>query len=214
MASVYLEIGSKRVFACAVDWPGWCRSGRDAESALAALDAYTERYAVIAEHAKIVFTPGDVKVVERVRGTTTTDFGAPDRPANVDRAFVDAETARRQAALVRSSWEVFADVAAITPAELRKGPRGGGRGRDKMIDHVVSAEASYARKIGVKHRAPAWTDAAAISALRADILDVLGAPSDGTPVVANGWPTRYAARRIAWHVLDHLWEMQDRTPTQ
>jgi len=22
--------------------------------------------------------------------------------------------------------------------------------------------------------------------------------------------TRYAARRIAWHVLEHAWEMQDR----
>jgi hypothetical protein len=26
---VYLETGQKRVFAAAVDWPGWCRSGRD-----------------------------------------------------------------------------------------------------------------------------------------------------------------------------------------
>jgi hypothetical protein len=33
---------------------------------------------------------------------------------------------------------------------------------------------------------------------------------DGSPVVSSGWTTRYAARRIAWHVLDHAWEMQDR----
>jgi len=26
------------------------------------------------------------------------------------------------------------------------------------------------------------------------------------------WTVRYAARRIAWHVLDHAWEMQDRAP--
>ena len=24
------------------------------------------------------------------------------------------------------------------------------------------------------------------------------------------WPVPYAARRIAWHVLDHAWEMQDK----
>jgi len=35
-------------------------------------------------------------------------------------------------------------------------------------------------------------------------------PSDGSPVVPGGWTTRYTARRIAWHVLEHAWEMQDR----
>ena len=25
------------------------------------------------------------------------------------------------------------------------------------------------------------------------------------------WPARYAARRIAWHVLDHAWEIEDRS---
>ena len=29
-------------------------------------------------------------------------------------------------------------------------------------------------------------------------------------MIENGWTTAYAARRIAWHVLDHAWEMQDR----
>ena len=31
---VYLEIGKKRTFAGAIDWPGWCRSGRDEGAAL------------------------------------------------------------------------------------------------------------------------------------------------------------------------------------
>jgi hypothetical protein len=42
------------------------------------------------------------------------------------------------------------------------------------------------------------------------IAAVLGGPSDGSPVTPGGWTTRYAARRIAWHVLEHAWEMQDR----
>ena len=33
---------------------------------------------------------------------------------------------------------------------------------------------------------------------------------DGSVPVPKGWPHRYAARRIAWHVLDHAWEMEDR----
>ncbi len=42
---VYLELGSKRVFAAAVDWPGWCRSGKDERQALDALLAAAPRYA-------------------------------------------------------------------------------------------------------------------------------------------------------------------------
>jgi hypothetical protein len=53
-------------------------------------------------------------------------------------------------------------------------------------------------------------DAAAIRALRDDIVDVLRAARSGDPLRENGWPARYAARRIAWHVLDHAWEMEDR----
>jgi hypothetical protein len=106
---------------------------------------------------------------------------------------------------------VFDRVAAAAPAALRKGPRGGGRDRDQVIDHVLGAEASYARKLGVTHRPPARDNAPAIAALRNDIVTVLEAPSDGSARVPTGWPPRYAARRIAWHVLDHTWEMEDRS---
>ena len=34
---VYIESGDKKVFACAIDFPGWCRSGKDEASALEAL---------------------------------------------------------------------------------------------------------------------------------------------------------------------------------
>jgi len=44
---VALEVGSKRTFATALDWPGWCRSGRDEAGALDALLAYAPRYAAV-----------------------------------------------------------------------------------------------------------------------------------------------------------------------
>jgi hypothetical protein len=69
---------------------------------------------------------------------------------------------------------------------------------------VIGAETAYARKLGVKRKQPA------IGELREAIAAVVGAPSDGSPVVVGGWAPRYAARRIAWHVLEHAWEMQDR----
>src|SRR5919201_7136450 len=192
---VYLEVGSKRVFACALAWPGWCRAGRSEELALEALAAYVPRYRVVAERAGVRFpkSAGDrLRVVERLPGSATTDFGAPGEAAGGDQEPVSAAAAARAAKLLTASWAVFDQVAAAAPAELRKGPRGGGRDRDKMVDHVLGAEAGYARKIGVRHRQPAIDDRAAIAALREALLEVLRAPSDGSPPVPKGWPPRYA----------------------
>ncbi len=215
--NVYLEVGAKRVFACAVEWPGWCRSGKSEEQALDALASYAERYAVVAREGGVAFPDAQTvafQVVERLPGTAGhTDFGAPGEIAAGDWDPLTAEEAARLALLVTAAWAVFDQVAADAPADLRKGPRGGGRDRDQMIDHVLGAEASYARKLGITHRQPARDDARAIAVLRDDILAALVAPSDGTPHVPKGWPPRYAARRIAWHVLDHAWEMDDRSDT-
>jgi hypothetical protein len=79
-----------------------------------------------------------------------------------------------------------------------------------MLDHVLMAEAAYARSIGVKHPQAELGDRKAIRSLRDQLAETLGGASDGSPLTAKGWPPRYAIRRIAWHVLDHAWEMQDR----
>jgi hypothetical protein len=211
---VYLEVGTKRVFACSVDWPGWCRSGRDEDVALAALASYAPRYAAVAAAAGVAFdeSVGDeLDVVDKVPGDTTTNFGAPGKVPRIDSEPLTAAEARRHAALVAGAWSVLEAVAAGAPGRLRKGPRGGGRDRDPMLEHVLGAESSYARKIGVRHRQPALDDTAAIKAMRGDIVDCLEAARAGTPPVPNGWPPRYAARRIAWHVLDHAWEIEDKS---
>lgn len=209
---IAIERGAKRAFASALEWPGWCRSGKTEEAAVEALVAYASRFAVVAAEAGLRFPKRepDVEIVDRVAGNATTDFGAPATILDSDFAPVSAAEARRHAALVSAAWKVLDDVVAVSPAELRKGPRGGGRDRDKMVDHVLGAEVAYARKLGVRHRQPQHSDAKAIAALRADIVGVLGAASDGRPPVEKGWPPRYAARRIAWHVVDHAWEMEDR----
>lgn len=209
---VFLEVGGKRVFACALDWPGWCRSGKDEQAALAALAAYLPRYAPVATLAGLPFVPDDARleVLERLPGSATTDFGAPDAFATRDHDRVDPATGRRLAALVGAAWRLLAEVAAGTPEELRKGPRGGGRDRTAMLEHVEQAEFSYARKVGVRHRAPQPGDVAALVAMRADLLAVIAAGRPAEPVQGKEWPIRYAARRVAWHVLDHAWEMTDR----
>lgn len=193
----YLEIGKKKVFACAVDWPGWCRAAKTEEGALEALATYADRYREVAGEAGVRF-PARVSfdVVERVAGDATTDFGAPGTVPELDRVELTPAQGKRLAALVEAAWTCFDRAAARAPAELRKGPRGGGRDTAAIVDHVVEAERSYARSLGLRGPRPD---------VRADILDALRRGQ------GDRWPARYGARRIAWHVLDHQWEIEDRS---
>lgn len=212
---VYFEAGAKRVFACSLEWPGWCRSAKTEGDALAALADYAPRYDAVARQAGIAFPAmGQItfQVVERLEGSKGyTDFGVPGGIPERDWEPLESEEAARQTGLVRASWVVFDQIAAGAPAELRKGPRGGGRDRDKVIDHVLGAEVAYARKLGLKYRQPAHDDTLAIATLREAIIAALVHPSDVSEGTAKRWPPRYAARRIAWHVLDHAWEIEDRS---
>ena len=214
---VGVESGAKRVFAWAIEWPGWARSGKTEEQALDALASYAPRYAAVAKQAGVRFparaggSGRDFEVVERVKGSGATDFGIPHEVVEADAEPLRKPEAERQAKLVAASWEALDRVVAGAPAELRKGPRGGGRDRDKIVDHVLGAESSYARQLGIKHPQPDAGDAKVIAAHREELLEALRTPSDGSPVVPKGWPSRYGARRIAWHVLDHAWEIEDRS---
>ncbi len=207
---VFVETMPRRVFAAALDWPGLSRGGRTEDAAVEALLTAASRYAKVAAAAGLPFSVDDlaIEVVEHAIGNASTEFGVPAIIAEADRAPVDDVRAERLAALVEASWAELDRIAAKAPEELRKGPRGGGRDRLKVIAHVVDAEAAYAAVLGRKH-APGG--AAAVAAMRADILNVLRQPSDGTPIAGRKWPPRYAARRIAWHVLDHAWEIEDRS---
>ena len=123
----------------------------------------------------------------------------------------DRADANRLVRLVEAAWVTLDRVTATAPAELRKGPRGGGRDRDKMVAHVIEAEGAYAREMGIKVKQPDPTDPAGIDLMRTAMLDVLREPSDGSPLAGRKWTARYAAGRIAWHALDHAWEMEDRS---
>jgi hypothetical protein len=214
--AVTVEATPKKAFATAVDWPGWSRSGKTEELALEALVGAAPRYAVVAREAGDAFPPeaGDPdghEIVERTPGASGTDFGVPSAITDLDRRPVTAVEAARLARFVEAAWAVFGRVAAGAPAELRKGPRGGGRDRDKMVGHVVEADWYYAREIGLRDKQPDPADRDAVDAMRAAMLEVLRLPSDGSPLAGRKWTTRYAARRIAWHALDHAWEMEDRS---
>lgn len=210
--AVALESAPKKTFATALDWPGWSRSGKTDEAAIEALLAYAPRYAPVAREAGLDLpTSIEADVVERADGGAGTEFGVPSRIHDADTRPVDAAEADRLARIVAAAWSTFDRVAAGAPAELRKGPRGGGRDRDKMIGHVIESDWHYARELGLQAKQPKPDDRMAVDALRADVLAVLREPSDGSPLAGRKWTARYAARRIAWHALDHTWEMQDRS---
>jgi hypothetical protein len=206
---VFLEIGSKRVFASAADWPGWSRGGKTEESALENLAAYAPRYAKVAKLAKIELPKDATKfdVVERIKGNGATDYGVPAVPARAEAKKLSAAEAERISSLVDACWKYLDQVRANAPAELTKGPRGGGRDRDKMFVHVVDSEHGYSRPMGLRIKPADPADATSVRALRKQILATLG-----DPIPDAKWSAAYAARRIAWHALDHAWEMEDRIP--
>lgn len=209
---VAVEATRKRSFATAVDWPGWSRSGKTPEVAIAALLAYRGRYATAIASAAVEPPPDgdDVELLAQVDGNATTEFGVPGTISAADREPLDAAEAERRAAVVEAAWATFDRVAGGAPEELRKGPRGGGRDTAKIVSHVVASDVGYCRELGLRLPEPDPADRAAIADLRDAMLAVLRQPSDGRPIV-KGWTTRYAANRIAWHALDHAWEIEDRS---
>jgi hypothetical protein len=218
---VYLEVGRKKIFAGALDWPGWCRSGRDEETALAALAACAPRYARIFSRTAVDFMPPDdpaaFTVVERLAGTSTTDFGAPDVAPARDAEPFDEPARERSEAILAAIWRAFdRAVRAAEGKDLRKGPRGGGRERDGIVRHVLGADAAYLRRVGQTFSqddgAPLddelrRTHEAIRAALAAGVRGEI--PLQG-PRGGALWTPRYFVRRVAWHTVDHLWEIEDR----
>ena len=209
---VYLEIGRKRVFAGAIEWPGWCRNGRDEGSALETLAAYAARYRTALGPAARGFKDDgeDLRVVERLKGDATTDFGAPGIPPSADERSLDPAELKRQTKLLRASWAAF-DAAAKRHARatLRKGPRGGGRELDAIVKHVLEAEGAYLHRLGDSSRP------SSMKAVRDAFVEMLEMRAAGeTPPMGRRtaplWTLRYAIRRSAWHALDHAWEIEDR----
>ncbi len=217
---VYLEVGKKKVIAGALEWPGWCRIGRDEESALQALAEYAPRYAKVMRAAEIDFdAPADVSalnVVERLKGTATTDFGVPEMSPSVDSEKVSGAELRRLQGIMEACWTTFdSAVEAARGKDLRKGPRGGGRDLAGIVEHVVGAEGSYLSKLGGKAPKGSGDPEEALDLQRRAIIDTLAASARGEvdPVGPRGgsrWSAGYFVRRAAWHVLDHVWEIEDR----
>jgi len=218
---VYLEVGSKKTFAGAVEWAGWCRSGRDAAAALQALLLYAGRYQGVLQGTGLVLAaPADVEsltIVQRLAGNSTTDFGAPAVALPGDAEPMDETELNRALAILEACWRALDSAAELARGrELRKGPRGGGRELDGILRHVLGGEAGYLASLGWKFKEAAGADLdRELQRTRQAIRQGLAAAGRGElaergPRGGRRWPARYYVRRSAWHVLDHAWEIEDR----
>jgi hypothetical protein len=214
---VMIERGRKKPVAVAVafDWPGWERSSRGEDGALAVLADYRRRYARVVELAGLTSEFGaaaGVDVVERVEGLGMTDYyGVSMRSAAPEREPMSEAECERKLALLQASWTYFDDVASRVPA-VRKGPRGGGRDRDAIVQHAYGAEAvEFVKKVGVVSPPETWQDPDP-ERLRTHRDAVCAAIRDHNArgASARSWTLQFLIRRCAYHMLDHAWELEDK----
>ena len=215
---VTLETGpkGKKVAAVAPDWPGLERGAKTGEEAIEKLRAYLPRYSRVAELASLdaEFDASEgVDVVEQYPGTGSTDFwGISFAFSSIDRQGMSADELDRELRLMQACWAFFDDVRGRVSAELRKGPRGGGRDRDRIVLHLFANEQDWAKGLGVVTPDDAMLTAEGMKAHRdAYCQAIRDYHSQGK--IAGKWPLRYLIRHTAFHTMDHAWEMEDKDLT-
>jgi hypothetical protein len=219
--SVFVEKGAKKAVAGAIDWPGWCRIARDQTSALERLLVYAERYSQVLRLASLDFQPPqsleELVVKETVAGNATTDFGAPAIILGSDPLPVEKEEFQRWGRILKACWQSFdAACQRARGKELQKGPRGGGRDLEAIIFHLLGGDQAYLSRAATSYRIDPgrdpWEQIQQVRSLMLGVLDraeTEGLPEQG-PRGGKIWPVRYFVRRVAWHTLDHTWEIEDR----
>lgn len=207
----------KRCVAVAADWPGLERGAKDEDAALGKLHDYVPRYARVAERAGLGKELSDdprLTVIGHYPGTGSTDFwGISFAPSDLDRVPFDEAMFDRQVALLRAAWAEFDDIAARVSADLRPGPRGGGRDRDHIIRHVMANEGGdFSKRVKVPTEFEDLSTPKERAAHRNRFVDAMRSwYADGKPL--GKWTIPYLLRHTAYHALDHAWEMEDRDLT-
>jgi hypothetical protein len=207
----------KKWVAVAVDWPGLERGAKNEDAALDKLRTYVARYLPVAKRARLgseLEAQTELEVVERYRGTGSTDFwGISFAPSSLDRLPMDPAVFERNVRLLRAAWAEFDAVAARVSADLRPGVRGGGRSRDRIVRHVLFTEGDdFSKRVKVKSELDDLLTPAGLTAHRDRFVDAMRDwYAEGKPL--GNWTIPYLLRHTAYHALDHTWEMEDRDLT-
>jgi hypothetical protein len=153
-------------------------------------------------------------VVEHYPGTSSTDFwGISFAFSDIDRQEMSNQELERELTLMRACWAFFDDVRSRVSAEMRKGPRGGGRDRDHIVRHTLASEQQdWAKKIGMRPCEDVTVTDEGLHAHRDAYCTAIRALyAQGK--MARTWPLRYLIRHTAFHTMDHAWEMEDKDLT-
>ena len=154
-----------------------------------------------------------VDVVERYPGTGSTDFwGISFAFSSIDQQAMSGEALERELTLMRACWAFFDDVRSRVSAEMQRGPRGGGRDRDRIVRHMFANEQDWAKKLGVLTPDDAMLTDEGLNAHRDAYCNAIRA-LHAQGKMARTWPLRYLIRHTAFHTLDHAWEMEDKDLT-
>ena len=206
----------KKAVAFGLDWPGWSRGAKSPELALETLEAYRERYRPVAGLAGLASdfdAAGQLEIVEDRVGTGSTDFwGISFSPSSAEHGpMTDAEL-ERGFTLLRACWTYFDGVAARVSPELRKGPRGGGRDRDRIIRHTIRTESEdFAKQVGLRIPEEGALTPDGLRQHRDAYLAAMRAYNAGEVARRmRSWTLPFLLRHSAYHTLDHAWEMEDK----
>ena len=206
----------KRAVAFALDWPGWSRGAKSAELALETLESYRERYRPVAELAGMAGefeAAGPLEVVEDRVGTGSTDFwGISFSPCSAEQEPMADAALDRGITLLQACWAFFDGVAARVSPEMQKGPRGGGRDRDRIIRHTIRTESEdFAKQVGLRIAEEAALSPDGLRQHRESYVTAMRAYNAGeVKRRMRSWTLAFLIRHSAYHTLDHAWEMEDK----
>jgi hypothetical protein len=208
----------KRSVAFALDWPGWSRGAKTPDLALQTLEAYRVRYrpvAVLAGLARQFDRAGALEVVADQPGNGSTDFwGISFVPSSFEQAALTKAELGRGITILRACWAFFDDVVARVSPEMRKGPRGGGRDRDRIARHTVRSESEqFAKQVGLRIPEDGALGPEGLRTFREDYVAAIHAYNAGEGRRMRSWTLAFLLRHSAYHVLDHAWEMEDKDLT-
>jgi hypothetical protein len=113
---------------------------------------------------------------------------------------------------MQACWAFFDDVRSRVSAEMQRGPRGGGRDRERIVRHTVAAEMDWAKYLGVPTSHDTMLTDEGLNAHRDTYCNAIEALHSQSKM-ARKWPLRYLIRHTAYHTLDHAWEMEDKDLT-
>jgi len=205
----------KRSVAFSLDWPGWSRGAKTPELALETLETYRARYRPVASLAGMASefdASGPLEIVEDRVGTGSVDFwGISFAPSSSEQGPMSDAALERGFTLVRACWTFFDGVAARVSPEMRKGPRGGGRDRDRIIRHTIRTESEdFAKQVGLRIPEEAALTPDGLRHHRETYIEAMRAYNAGEGKRMRSWTLPFLIRHSAFHTLDHAWEMEDK----